>query len=66
MSTPPINIPKGNPTARELLAANPELHSADMRDLLMEFGVDGLTATELTQARRDAEWRESGQRPPQT
>ena len=59
-----VNIPEGNsePSAGALLAANPQLGSRDMRDLLMEFGADGVRATELTQARRDAEHREGGQR----
>jgi hypothetical protein len=60
---PQIGIPEGsNPGPAALLAANPDLGSRDMRDLLMEFGTDGITATELTQDRREAEWRASGQR----
>jgi hypothetical protein len=58
-----ITIPKGrNPAPRALLAANPDLGSTDMRDLLIEFGTDSATATRLTQDRREAEWRASGQR----
>lgn len=53
---------KSDPDPGALLAANPGLGSTDMRDLLMEFGTDGIEATELTQARREAEWRASGQR----
>jgi hypothetical protein len=64
VNTPQISIPEGDgdPGPGALIAANPGLGSRDMRDLLMEFGADGGNATELTQARREAEWRESGQR----
>jgi len=59
-----INLPEGNddPGPGALIAANPGLGSRDMRDLLMEFGADGVTATDLTQARREDEWRLNGQR----
>jgi anti-sigma regulatory factor (Ser/Thr protein kinase) len=56
-----INVPR-RPTPRALLSANPSLSSTDMRDLLIEFGVSTARATRLTQNRREAEWRRSGQR----
>ena len=63
MTAPQVCIPEGSdPAPAALLAANLRLSSTDMRDLLMEFGTDGITATELTQDRREAEWRASGQR----
>lgn len=35
----------------QLLAANPGLSQRDMRDLLMEYGADGVTASQLTEDR---------------
>jgi len=40
-----------------LLAANPDLSARDMRDLLMEYGADGPTASELVSDRLDREHR---------
>jgi hypothetical protein len=37
--------------AEKLLTANPELSARDARDLLMEYGFDGITASSLTQDR---------------
>jgi hypothetical protein len=37
--------------AEKLLAQNPGLSYRDMRDLLMEYGVDGITAGELAEGR---------------
>lgn len=58
---PRISIPNGTPAPADLLSANPDLNSSDMRELLMEYGVGHKTATELTQDRREAEWRANGQ-----
>ena len=59
---PNINVPNEDPTPAELLAANPDLNSTDMRDLLIEFGATHAVAASLTKDRREAEWRASGQR----
>jgi hypothetical protein len=48
--------------AHELLAENPDLSARDMRDLLMEYGAEGITASSLVSDRLEAEWRASGQR----
>ena len=37
--------------AGNLLASNPDLNYRDMRDLLMEYGVDGRTAGSLAEGR---------------
>lgn len=46
-----VIAPEEGETADMLLAANPELSYRDMRDLLMEYGFDGITAGRLASGR---------------
>lgn len=40
-----------NKRQAKLLAGNPDMDYRDMRDLLMEYGTDGITAGELAEGR---------------